>query len=75
MLSRPGSNQIDLVALTSSHLSTSSTVVQQFSGTGCVMQLERIPPCFKQVIVIPCFKGKGRDPLLKKTTAALPSPQ
>jgi len=36
MLSRP-SNQIDLVALTNSHLSTSSTVVQQFSETGCVM--------------------------------------
>jgi len=35
MLSRP-SNQIDLVALTTSHLSTSSTVVQ-FSENGCVM--------------------------------------
>ena len=31
-----------------------------------IIQLEQIPPCFKQVIVIPCFKGKGRDPLLRK---------
>lgn len=30
------------------------------------IHLEQIPPCFKQVIVIPCFKGKGRNPLLRK---------
>ena len=29
-----------------------------------VCQLEQISSCFKRGIVIPCFKGKGRDPLL-----------
>ena len=31
-----------------------------------ICQLEQIPECFKRGIIIPAFKGKGRDPLLKK---------
>ena len=31
-----------------------------------ICQLEQIPRCFKHGIIIPAFKGKGRDPLLKK---------
>ena len=33
----------------------------------CITQLERIPSCFKLGIVIPIYKGKGRDPLLIKS--------
>ena len=33
----------------------------------CICELEQIPPSFKQGIVIPAFKGKGRDPLLIKS--------
>ena len=32
-----------------------------------ICHLERIPQCFKHGIVIPAYKGKGRDPLLKKS--------
>ena len=32
-----------------------------------ICQLERIPQCIKYGIIIPAFKGKGRDPLLKKS--------
>ena len=32
-----------------------------------ICELEQIPSCFKQGIVIPAFKGKGRDPLLIKS--------
>ena len=32
-----------------------------------ICHLERIPQCFKHGIVIPSYKGKGRDPLLKKS--------
>ena len=32
-----------------------------------ICHLERIPQCFKRGIVIPAYKGKGRDPLLKKS--------
>ena len=31
-----------------------------------ICQHEEIPKCFKHGIIIPVFKGKGRDPLLKK---------
>lgn len=31
-----------------------------------ICQLEPIPKCFKDGVVIPVFKGKGRDPLLTK---------
>ena len=31
-----------------------------------ICQLEQIPKCFKHGIIVPVFKGKGRDPLLKK---------
>ena len=30
-----------------------------------ICQLEMIPKCFKHGIIIPAYKGKGRDPLLK----------
>ena len=33
----------------------------------CICELEQIPSCLKQGIVIPAFKGKGRDPLLIKS--------
>ena len=33
-----------------------------------ICELEQIPSCFKQGIVIPAFKGKGRDPLLIKSS-------
>ena len=32
-----------------------------------ICHLERIPQCFKHGIVIPAYKGKGGDPLLKKS--------
>ena len=31
-----------------------------------ICKLEQIPDCFKHGIIIPAFKGKGRDPLLRK---------
>ena len=31
-----------------------------------ICQLGQIPQCFKHGVIIPAFKGKGRDPLLKK---------
>ena len=32
-----------------------------------ICELWQIPPCFKQGIIIPAFKGKGCDPLLIKS--------
>ena len=32
----------------------------------CICQLEHIPQCFKDGILIPVFKAKGKDPLLTK---------
>ena len=29
-----------------------------------ICDLEQIPDCFKHGIIVPAFKGKGRDPLL-----------
>ena len=31
-----------------------------------ICQLEHIPQCFKDGVIIPVFKGKGKDPLLTK---------
>ena len=31
-----------------------------------IIRLEGIPPSFKDTIIIPIYKGKGRDPLLTK---------
>ena len=79
MLSRP-SNQIDLVALTSSHLSTSSTVVQ-FSETGCVMSSTEIFTLSKYhhalSRLLSSLVSREKDVTLssEKTTVALPSPQ
>ena len=32
----------------------------------CICQLEHIPQCFKDGVIVPVFKGKGKDPLLMK---------
>ena len=33
-----------------------------------ISQLECIPQCFKHGIIIPAYKGKGRDPLSRRAT-------
>ena len=33
----------------------------------CICEIEEIPACFKQGIIIPIFKDEGRDPLLTKS--------
>ena len=35
-----------------------------YQVTNCICELEQIPPCFKQDIVIPAYKGEGHGPLL-----------
>ena len=44
----------------------SSAVQSSKPGFAHICQLEQIPEYFKRGIIIPAFKGKGRDPLLKK---------
>ena len=50
------------------HLKFSGTVFRKWLCYifNCICQLEHIPQCFKDGIIIPVFKGKGKDPLLTK---------
>ena len=50
------------------HLRFSSVIFQNWLCQiyNHICQLEQIPKCFKHGIIIPAFKGKGCDPLLKK---------
>ena len=50
------------------HLKFSGTVFRKWLCHiyNCICQLERIPQCFKDGLIVPVFKGKGKDPLLTK---------
>ena len=50
------------------HLKFSGTVFRKWLCYifNCICQLEHISQCFKDGIIIPVFKGKGKDPLLTK---------
>ena len=50
--------------MTQSHPNISKIWLCQVYNRIC--QLKQIPKCFKHGVIIPAFKGKGRDPLIKK---------